>query len=91
LFKGLYDADLWASLYDVVPAERRAVALGVMNSLGWVGGGIAPVAIAIAVHRYGMGGCASATLIVYAAFAALLAVAITMFRGAARARSRLPT
>ena len=33
-FKGLYDANIWASLYDVVPVNRRGVAAGTMNSLG---------------------------------------------------------
>src|SRR5262249_46138346 len=33
-FKGLYDANIWASLFDVVPAHRRATALGVMNAIG---------------------------------------------------------
>jgi MFS family permease len=39
-FKGIYDANIWASLHDVVPAQRRATAVGVMNSLGWLSGGI---------------------------------------------------
>src|ERR1051325_5357603 len=53
-FKGLYDANIWASLHDVVRPERRASAVGFMNSIGWLGGGIAPVAIAAASERYGM-------------------------------------
>jgi len=40
-FKGLYDANLWASLYDVVHPERRATALGFMNAIGWLGGAAA--------------------------------------------------
>ncbi len=44
-FKGLYDANIWASLYDVVKPERRATALGFMNSLGWFGGAMGPIAI----------------------------------------------
>src|SRR5215470_8897610 len=32
-FKGLYDANIWASLYDVVPARRRATAQGLMNAV----------------------------------------------------------
>jgi MFS family permease len=40
-FKGLYDANIWASLHDVVRPERRASAVGLMNSIGWIGGGIA--------------------------------------------------
>jgi MFS family permease len=63
--KGLYDANIWASLYDVVPAERRGAAAGIMNSLGWVGGGVAPVALAYAANRFGMGACISATSMLY--------------------------
>ena len=36
-FKGFYDANIWASLYDVVPVTRRATAVGLMNSIGWLG------------------------------------------------------
>jgi len=38
-FKGMYDANIWASLHDVAPPERRATAVGVMNTIGWLGGG----------------------------------------------------
>ena len=72
LFKGLYDANIWASLHDVVPAARRATAVGVMNSVGWLGGGIAPVAIGFASARFGMGACLSMTSAIYALFGALL-------------------
>ena len=71
-FKGLYDANLWASLYDVVPVSRRGSALGIMNALGWVGGGIAPVAIAAAADRYGMSVCLSTTSVIYAGAALLM-------------------
>lgn len=64
-FKGIYDANIWASLYDVVPAERRGTAVGVMNSLGWLGGGGAPILIALASKQYGMGTCISATAAIY--------------------------
>lgn len=65
LFKGLYDANLWAALYDVAPRQRRGSAVGVMNSLGWLGGGAAPVLIAIATQRYGMSAALSATAGIY--------------------------
>lgn len=64
-FKGMYDANIWASLYDVVRPERRATAVGVMNSIGWLGGGLAPVMIAAAAQRYGMSACLSATSVIY--------------------------
>lgn len=65
LCKGLYDANIWASLYDVVPVNRRGVAAGVMNSLGWLGGGTAPVLVAAALHRTSLSACISATAGVY--------------------------
>jgi len=71
-FKGLYDANIWASLHDVVRPERRASAVGVMNSLGWIGGGVAPVAIAAASERFGMSACISANSVIYLMVAGLL-------------------
>jgi sugar phosphate permease len=71
-FKGLYDANIWASLYDVVPIQRRGAAAGMMNSLGWIGGGVAPVAIAMASVHYGMSACISATAAIYLFFGVLL-------------------
>jgi MFS family permease len=70
-FKGMYDANIWASLYDVVRPRYRASALGFMNSIGWLGGGVAPVAIGYFSQRYGMGGSISATSLIYL-FVALL-------------------
>jgi MFS family permease len=64
-FKGLYDANIFASLYDVVPIARRGAAAGTLNSLGWLGGGVAPIAIAIAANHYGMSACLSATAAIY--------------------------
>jgi MFS family permease len=80
-FKGWYDANIWASLYDVVPVERRATALGFMNSIGWLGAGFAPVAIGAASAVWGMGASISATAAIYAGVAAL------MFTGVARRRT----
>jgi MFS family permease len=70
--KGIYDSNIWASLHDVVRPECRATAVGIMNSLGWLGGGIAPLAIAAASERFGMGVCLSATSLVYAMVAGIL-------------------
>lgn len=78
-FKGMYDANIWASLHDVVPAARRASAVGFMNAIGWFGGGVAPVAIAAASERFGMGACLSATSLIYLAFGLLLAWGIKRF------------
>jgi sugar phosphate permease len=64
-FKGMYDANIFASLHDVVSVERRGIAVGIMNSLAWLGGGVAPIAIAVAAGRYGMSAGISATAGIY--------------------------
>lgn len=78
-FKGLYDANIWASLHDVVRPERRASAVGLMNSLGWIGGGVAPVAIAAASERFGMSACISANSMIYLLIAALLVLGVRKY------------
>ena len=51
-FKGLYDANIWASLFDVVPPRARGTACGVMNAAGWLGGGgSAPLLIGFIAQR----------------------------------------
>ncbi len=72
LFKGVYESNLWAALYDVTPIERRGAALGIMNSLGWLGGAAAQLSIGLASRRFGMGFCLSATAAVYLGIALLL-------------------
>jgi MFS family permease len=85
-FKGLYDANIWAALYDEVPAQSRATALGLMNAIGWVGGGVAPVAIAAASLHFGMSACLSATSLIYLVFGIVLACGVFASLG-----SRQPT
>jgi MFS family permease len=78
-FKGIYDANIWASLYDVVKPERRATAVGLMNSIGWLGAAIAPTAIAYASNFYGMGASLSANSIVYVLAGLLLVYGIRRY------------
>jgi MFS family permease len=80
-FKGLYDANIFAGLYDVVPVERRGVAAGVLNSLGWLGAGFAPISIALGAARYGMSACISATAGIY------LLIGLLLFWGARRMKA----
>jgi len=79
LFKGLYDSNIWASVHDVVPPERRATAVGVINSIGWLGAGTATVTVAAASQRFGMSACISATSLIYLSLAIVLAWGIARF------------
>jgi len=79
-FKGMYDANIWASLYDVIPVERRGVAAGTMNSLGWLGGGFAPILVAKAAGRFGLGVCMSATSVIYLCLGVVLLLLVRTMR-----------
>jgi predicted MFS family arabinose efflux permease len=85
--KGLYDANIFASLYDVVAVRQRGIAAGMLNSLGWLGGGFAPIALALAANRYGMGPSISGTALVYCLSGWLMLVAA---RETILARSKSP-
>lgn len=52
LCKGLYDSNIFASLYDVIAPRARASAAGLMNTVGWGGGALGPVAVGLAT-KYG--------------------------------------
>jgi MFS family permease len=88
-FKGIYDANIWASLHDVVRPERRATAVGLMNAVGWIGGSTAPVAIAAASQHFGMSACISANSLIYLLFGILLVYGVFMHMRC-RAQSREP-
>ena len=85
-FKGLYDANIFASLYDVVQVERRGAAAGLINSLGWLGGGFAPIAVAVGASRYGMSACISATALIYLLIGLLLLWGVARLRKDANGR-----
>jgi len=78
-FKGMYDANIWAGLYDVVSPIHRATALGLMNSLAWLGGSAAPVAVGWLAERGGLSLAVSGGSRVYFLTGSLLAFGIARF------------
>ena len=76
LSKGIYDSNLWAALYDVVPASRRGAAVGWMNMVGWLGGALGSYGIGAAVKRgVTMSAAISSTAGLYVMIGVLLLVA----------------
>ena len=63
--KGIYDANIFASLYDVVPVADRGTAAGLMNTVGWAGGFMAPIAVGFASVPFGLGNAFASTSLVY--------------------------
>jgi len=86
LCKGLYDANIFASLYDVIEPRARATAAGIMNTVGWAGGALGPLAVGLAT-KYGrhatdidnMSEAIAFGGVIYVAGAALLLVAALGF------------
>ncbi len=79
-FKGLYDANIFASAYDVIPPEARGTAAGFMNAIGWLaGGGTAPLVIGLIAERKPLGFAIALTSAVYVVAAALLLLGIVCF------------
>jgi MFS family permease len=79
LCKGIYDANIFASLFGVVRPADRGTAAGLMNTVGWTGGSIAPTVVGMASEKFGLGVAITSTAAVYllvgliALFAARLA------------------
>ncbi len=74
--KGIYDSNIWASLYDVVPAESRGKAVGFTNMIGWIGAGVGATAFGAVVDRgYTMNQTLSSTAVIYIGIAGLLVAA----------------
>lgn len=79
-FKGLYDANIFASAFDVVRPEYRGSVAGLMNLVGWLGGGAsAPLVVGFLAERRGLGWAISSTAIVYIFSGLLLLLAGLVF------------
>ena len=80
LFKGMYDANIFASVYDVVRPEARGTAAGFMNLVGWLAGaGTAPIVIGYIAQRESLSFAISSAALAYLAAGAFLVVGILGF------------
>jgi MFS family permease len=76
LFKGLYDANIFASVFDVIPPRARGTGAGFMNMVGWLGGGgLAPVVIGFIAEKESLSLAISLASLVYVLGGILLAAA----------------
>jgi MFS family permease len=77
VFKGIYDANIFASVLDVIRPEARGTAVGFMNMVGWLfGAGTAPVVIGFIAQRQSLGYAISIASIALFAGSLLLLIAI---------------
>ncbi len=78
LCKGFYDANIFASVYDVVPARMRGTTAGLMNTIGWAFASVGPWAIGRASGRFGMSAAIGSTSAVYVVGGLLALVAASL-------------
>lgn len=79
LFKGMYDANIFASALDVVRPEARGTAVGFMNMTGWLfGAATAPIFIGVVAQHSSLGLAISLAAIALFAAAILLLIAMTV-------------
>jgi MFS family permease len=80
LFKGIYDANIFAAVVDVVRPEARGTVTGFMNMVGWLGGGVTgPVVIGYLAGHRGFSYAISSAAVVYLAAGFFLLLAAFRF------------
>ena len=92
LFKGMYDANIFAAVLDVVRPEARGTAVGFMNMIGWlVGAGTAPVFIGYVAQRSSLSFAISiaAVALVLASSLLLTAIIVTVGRDVEKLHAQL--
>jgi len=86
LLKGMYDANIFASAFDVVPPRFRGTAAGFMNMAGWLGAFPAPIIIGYIAERRSLSVAIASASAVYVAAGVIMLIGIAAFarRDAAR-------
>ncbi|MBV8818060.1 MAG: MFS transporter [Acidobacteriaceae bacterium] len=83
LCKGLYEANIFAAVFDVIPAEARGTATGFMNMMGWLAGGsTAPLLVGYLSGKIGLSYAIAVTSLSYVIASVLLFVAAFFFASA---------
>lgn len=78
--KGFYEANIFASVFDVIRPEARGTATGFMNMMGWLaGGGTAPVVVGYLSERIGLSYAIAVTSVSYVVASGLLLIAALAF------------
>ncbi len=75
VFRGVYDSNLMASLFDIIPQRYHASGAGIMLSFGFVFGSTSPVALGVLKQHFPSSAGIASLAAFYLVGAALIAVA----------------
>jgi MFS family permease len=78
-FRGVYDSNQFASIFDVIAPRYRASAMGVMLAFAFAFGALAPVVLGLVKDAFTMSAGLAALSVFFVAGAALIAVARIFF------------
>jgi sugar phosphate permease len=78
-FRGIYDSNLFAALFDVIEPRYRASSVGVMTSFAFLTGSFAPLLLGIIKTRYGLSVGIGSLSIFYLLASVLILLAILFF------------
>lgn len=79
VFRGIYDSNLFAALFDVIEPKYRSSSIGVMLSIGFIIGALAPVLLGWAKTAVGLELGISLLACCYIVGALLIAVSLHLF------------
>ncbi len=79
VFRGMYESNLFASLYEVIRPQSRATSTGIMIGAAYLGGGFAPLAIGWLSDRMALGSALSGMSVCYVASGSILALDCLLF------------
>ena len=79
MFRGIYDSNLFAALFDVIEPKYRASSIGIMLSIGFIIGALAPVLLGWAKTAVGLELGISLLASCYVAGAVLIAIGLKLF------------
>ncbi len=79
VFRGLYESNLFASLYEVIRPQSRATSTGIMIGAAYFGGGFAPLVIGWLSDRMALGSALSDMSLCYVASGIIIALDCLLF------------
>lgn len=90
LFRGLYDSNLFAALFDVIPPKFRSSATGLMLSVAFTTGATAPILLGYVKGRFGLSTGLSSLGFVYLFSSVMVFVALNRFFAQDYHREKVP-
>ena len=79
LFRGIYDSNLFASLFDVIKPQYRATATGLMLSFAFLVGSFSPTVLGYLKSRFGLSFGLASLSVSYLLGGVIILAACTLF------------